>query len=237
MFTLSSYNQRSYEKELIDLGEPFYTPDEYNDCLEKLGAVGRLLGGDRATLKGFSKLKPESILDVGCGGGFTAELLSKKYKQSKVSGIDMSEKAIEFCHKRHSDSHPHNTNLSFEYKKNKGIDADKNSVDVVTSTLVCHHMNDDELVEFLQQARHVAKKEVIINDLHRHPVAYFFYFLMAPVLFRNRLIIQDGLLSIKRGFIRSEWENYLADAGISQQDYKISWYFPFRYIVRIQCKH
>ncbi|MCW8931262.1 MAG: methyltransferase domain-containing protein [Gammaproteobacteria bacterium] len=232
MFKLKDFKQRSYEKELIDLGEPNYTPEEYNDCLEKLGSVGRLLGGDRATLKGFSNLNPYSILDVGCGGGFTVNLLSKKFTQCTVTGIDMSEKAINFCHTRHRKE---NRQIHFKHHANKGIIADENSVDIITTTLVCHHMNDEELVEFLKQAKSVAKQEVIINDLHRHPIAYFFYFFMAPVLFRNRLISKDGLLSIKRGFIHSEWKKYLKLAGLQKNDYKISWYFPFRYIVRIQC--
>ncbi len=55
--------------------------------------------------------------------------------------------------------------LNFKHHINKGIEAPDNSVDIVTSTLVCHHMNDDELVEFLDQAQRVAKHEVIINDV------------------------------------------------------------------------
>lgn len=226
------FKQRSYQKELIDLGEPHYTPEEYDDCLEKLGAVGRWLGGDRATKKAFAGTLPDSILDVGCGGGFTARLLSEQFDQSHVVGIDMSEKAIEFCHRRHPQD---KSNLHFEHHINKGLLAQDKSVDVVTSTLVCHHMDDDELVDFLLQARRVARKEVIINDLHRHPIAYCFYFLMAPLLFRNRLISRDGLLSIKRAFIKSDWHKFLQKAGIHHEDYQIRWFFPFRYIVRFKC--
>lgn len=232
MFTYKDYKQRNYDKELIDLGEQYYTADEYTDCLEKLGAVGRLLGGDRATLKGFSTVTPTSILDVGCGGGFTVKLLSEKFKHCQVLGIDMSSKAIDFCLQHHSGKNP---NQIFKHHADKGIKASKNTVDVVTSTLVCHHMNDLELVEFLQQAQQVARKQIIINDLHRHPIAYFFYFFMAPVLFRNRLISKDGLLSIKRAFTRADWKNYLQQAGFQPEQYQISWHFPFRYIVRIQC--
>jgi 2-polyprenyl-3-methyl-5-hydroxy-6-metoxy-1,4-benzoquinol methylase len=228
----TAFKKRSYKKELIDLGEPHYTAQEYDDCLEKLGAVGRWLGGDRATKKAFSSVHAHSILDVGCGGGFTAKLLSKKFKKSTVLGIDMSRKAIDFCLKRHPND---NSKLRFEYHENKGITLKPKSVDVITSTLVCHHMDDSELVDFLKQAQQVAKKEVIINDLHRHPLAYFFYYLTAPLLFKNRLISQDGLLSIKRAFIKSDWQNYLKQADISPENYQITWYFPFRYIVKIQC--
>jgi len=56
---LLSFKNRSYQKELIDLGDEYYSEEEYFDCLEKLGAVGRLLGGDRATLKSFSRADPK----------------------------------------------------------------------------------------------------------------------------------------------------------------------------------
>jgi 2-polyprenyl-3-methyl-5-hydroxy-6-metoxy-1,4-benzoquinol methylase len=226
------FKQRSYKKEMIDLGETHYTPEEYEDFLEKLGDVGRWLGGDHAIKKGFEHVQPKSIVDVGCGGGFTAKLLSDQFHYARVLGIDMSEKAIDFCQQRHSDNNP---NLHFEHHEYKGLNFADNSFDVVTATLVCHHMNDDELVDFLQQAKRVARQEVIINDMHRHPVPYIFYFCTAPFLFRNRLITKDGLLSIKRAFKKTDWERYLQKAGIQPDAYQIRWFFPsYRYIVRFK---
>ena len=86
-------------------------------------------------------------------------------------------------------------------------------------------MTNSELHVFLRQAINTAKDRVIINDLHRQPIAYGFYYLFSSRLFNNRLITHDGLISIKRGFKRSEWQDLLKQVGI--KNYKIKWRFPF----------
>lgn len=228
-----AFSQRSDEKELIDLGQPHYTLSEYHDCMRQLGRVGRLLGGDRATLSAFESLKhaPQSILDVGCGGGDTARLLSNRYSECSVEGIDYSEEAI-----RVAKSHPHNIrypNLSFFKPDALELNYPSKSYDVVTTTLVCHHMNDGQLIDFLRRAATVARQAVIINDLHRHPIAYGAYGIIAPLLFNNRLITHDGLISIKRGFTKDEWIQYLKDAGFDRQQWSIAWKWAFRWTILI----
>lgn len=220
---------RSEKKELIDLGSEFYTAQEYDDCLKKLGDVGRFLGGNSAGLSAFNqlKIKPQSILDVGCGGGYFTNILAKKFPQAKVTGIDYSSKAIEHAKKHNS------PNLSFHVPTTLELNIPEKSVDIITATLVCHHMNDTELIDFLKRAKTSARKKVIINDLHRHPIAYFFYGLIAPILFRNRLITHDGLISIKRSFTKNEWVSYLKKAGFNKDQYTIKWKFPFRWIITI----
>jgi len=225
--------QRSEEKELIDLGPTHYGIGEYHDCMRQLGRVGRLLGGNRATLSAFKQLKqpPLSILDVGCGGGDTARLLANHYPASKVDGIDFSEEAIHVA-RNHPDNihYPH---LSFSSPKILELNYPPQSYDVVTATLVCHHMTDEQLVDFLQRAIKIAKKAIIINDLHRHPIAYSAYKVIAPLLFNNRLITHDGLISIKRGFIKEEWIKYLTQAGFNRQQWRISWKWAFRWTIHI----
>lgn len=220
--------KRSYEKELIDLGSDFYTKEEYDDCLKQLGRVGKLLLGNRAALHAFDQLdrSPKSILDVGCGGGSFTRLLALKYLDATVTGIDFSACAISYAQKQKPIK-----NLKFEVPLTLELEKPPKSVDVITTTLVCHHMNDEELIDFLKRAKKIAIKSIIINDLHRHPLAYLSYLLIAPFAFRNRLITHDGLLSIRRSFIKKEWVSYLEKAGI--ENYTIKWKFPFRWIITI----
>jgi malonyl-CoA O-methyltransferase len=42
----------------------------------------------------------DTILDIGCGTGFVTELLERKYKQIKFTGIDIAVEMIEYCRKR-----------------------------------------------------------------------------------------------------------------------------------------
>jgi 2-polyprenyl-3-methyl-5-hydroxy-6-metoxy-1,4-benzoquinol methylase len=121
-------------------------------------------------------------------------------------------------------------NLSFECGDFKDINS---SFDVVTSTLVCHHLGDEEIVLFLKKASVNANQAVIINDLHRHWIACQLFALSAPLLFKNRLISHDGLISIQRSFIRKDWESYLTSAKIAPASWSINWFWAFRWIVMI----
>jgi 2-polyprenyl-3-methyl-5-hydroxy-6-metoxy-1,4-benzoquinol methylase len=216
---------RSTEKELLDTGE--FETAEYEDCLVQLDRVGRWLGGDRATSKALAALpSPRTILDLGCGGGFYTDRLGKMFPDSQVLGVDIAEEAIRFTEKR---THP--SNVAFQCSRLEDL---SESFDLIVVTLVCHHLSDSELPTFLQHVLERCSGNVIINDLHRHPLAYAAFVVLAPPLFRNRLITHDGLISIKRAFTRSDWIRLLRGANIVE--YAISWCFPFRWMVRIPCQ-
>lgn len=225
-------SKRSHDPELIDLGPPHYTEKEYKDCHRQLDRIGRFLGGDRATFHALDKLKviPESILDVGCGSGFFTVRLAKRYPHAKVTGIDISVAAIELAREHLKETQTILPHLQFSVSYLHEI---PDCYDVVTATLVTHHLSDQEIISFLKQACQKAKKAVILNDLHRHPLATLGFGLLAPVIFRNRLIWHDGLLSIKRSFTRQEWWNFLDAAGINRKACKVTWQWAFRWIVEI----
>lgn len=227
-------SNRSHQLELIDLGPSYYTPKEYHDCLYQLGRIGQFLGGDRATLKAFKQLKtsPSSILDVGCGGGFFTILLASSFPDALVVGVDISQEAITIAKdnlKRLKTPLPH---IQFFVPITPKLD-ESSQFDVVTATLVCHHLSDQELISFLKQACHVAKQAVILNDLHRHPLATLGFAMLTPLFFRNRLIWHDGLLSIRRAFTKQDWWAYLEAAGIDKRYCTVTWHWAFRWIVYI----
>jgi 2-polyprenyl-3-methyl-5-hydroxy-6-metoxy-1,4-benzoquinol methylase len=228
--------QRVNTPELLDLGPSHYTSKEYNDCLFQLGRIGKLLGGDRATIWAFNQLPktPTSILDVGCGGGQMTLKLAQRYPKAKVRGIDLSKEAIAFA-KTESLLHPRN--LKFSICKTPELREPPKSVDVVTSTLVCHHLSNDEIIDFLKRSLMIAKEAVIFNDLHRHPLASAIFSVIAPVCFRNRLIYHDGLLSIKRAFKRSDILTFLDAAKIPQKAFSLTWHCPFRWILILYPKN
>lgn len=224
------FTKRSQQKELIDMGPDYYTQDEYAECLKKLFFVNRLLGFFRSTkkiLKQFSETS--SLLDIGCGDGLFILHLSNKFPQMQMLGMDISVSAIKAAdqslklwQKSNAD-----TRVSFKLQEQPKLNLSENSFDIILATLVCHHLSDEDLIIFLQQIYLGSAKTVIINDLHRHPLAYWLYSFVSPLLFRNRLITHDGLISIQRGFTRIEWKLLLKQAGIHH--YKLKWCFPFRW--------
>jgi 2-polyprenyl-3-methyl-5-hydroxy-6-metoxy-1,4-benzoquinol methylase len=228
-----AHRDRSVEKEWIDLGGAYYSPEEYRDCLYKLDRVGRLLGGNRATYWAFKRLRhsPKSILDVGCGGGLFTQELAKLYPECHVTGIDTSKEAIQFAQQHLY--HPLLKNIEFSIPPKPQLEYPAKSIDVITATLVCHHLSDEELVLFLKESYKIANHAIILNDLHRHPLARLGFALLTPFFFRNRVVAHDGQLSIKRAFIRKEWIKYLQMAGIPLERCSVTWHWAFRWIVFI----
>ena len=49
----------------------------------------------------FGPFYPQTILDAGCGMGYTSIALQKKYSSSKVLGVDISMDAIEYAKLTH----------------------------------------------------------------------------------------------------------------------------------------
>lgn len=234
------FKNRSTEPEWLDLNletavsrlnnGPF-TDQEYDNCLKQLGNVGNWLQGDRATFKVLKKLNkaPQSILDIGCGGGYFTKKLAQFYSTAAVLGVDLNPKAIQHAIQNNKER----SNLNFEVWEKSSFNKVE-SYDLILTTLVCHHMSDQELILFLKQAYKACRHAIVINDLHRHVLAYCSFALIAPVLFQNRLISHDGLISIKRGFKHSEWIHYLKEAGIPLENCSIKRHFPFRWTVVIQ---
>lgn len=227
-------NQRSHQLEWMDLGPDYYTPEEYRNCLYQLDRIGRFLGGDQATFWALKQLSapPTSVLDIGCGGGLFTLRVAARYPEAQVIGTDISQEAIAFAQERLKEQQPLLSNAQFFLAHSPQLNEDP-QFDVVMATLVCHHLSDQALITFLQQACRVANQAVILNDLHRHPLAIAGFATIAPVFFRNRLIWHDGLLSIRRSFTRQEWKTLLKAANIDESHYTIHWHWAFRWIVII----
>ena len=102
-------------------------------------------------------------------------------------------------------------------------------VDYVISSIVTHHMSDDEIVRFLKWMDANARKGWFINDLHRHWLAYHSIKWLTR-LFRGSYLVQhDAPLSVARAFRRADWVALLAQAGITQ--YELRWRWAVRWQV------
>ena len=71
----------------------------------------------------------------------------------------------------------------------------------------------------------------MINDLHRHWLAYWGFPWLARLIGAHYIVREDGQLSIARSFRRNEWQAILADAGVPEGAARIVRRFPFRLCV------
>jgi 2-polyprenyl-3-methyl-5-hydroxy-6-metoxy-1,4-benzoquinol methylase len=206
--------------------------DLFRDTLDKLETINRLLGGNAVTISGVKKLlknqqkdKTITIIDLGCGHGDilrdVAKFGRKKGYKFQLIGIDANPDAIEYANELSRD-YPE---LSFEAIDIFSDDFKKLEYDVVLCTLFLHHFKDDELTSFLKPTLQNAKIGVVVNDLHRHKLAYYLFKIIG-LFIKNRMVREDGLTSILRAFKRKDLEQ------ISNQvkaQFSVQWKWAFRY--------
>ncbi len=230
---MTKLKTRSREKELIDLGQDFYTPQEYEQSLKKLFKINKLMGIFKNTVNLLQQFSSDSVLmDVGCGGGLFLLNLTKYYPKMNMLGLDISTEAIRIAKKELHEwqQKKESTQVKFQIQSQPELET-KANVDIILLNLICHHLDDDDLVALLIKANDTAHKAVVVNDLHRNFIAYWLYKIISPILFHNRLITHDGLLSIQKSFTRKELKFLLQQAGI--KNYRIKWHFPFWWSILI----
>jgi hypothetical protein len=76
-----------------------------------------------------------------------------------------------------------------------------------------------------------ARKGWLVNDLHRHPVAFYGFMALSTLAGWHRFVRHDGPVSVARAFRRADWEKLLKAAGI--EGATIQWKLMFRYCVGV----
>ena len=224
---LPDLRQRSSRPELLDA--PDIPRSDLRDNLRELDLINRWLGGHRVTLTGLQRLLTDHqrhwrIVDIGCGGGDTLRALAHWRElqglQLSLTGVDLKSDCLDFARETCQ-------GLDIEW-----LQADyrtlENTYDVIICSLFCHHLDDQQLRVFLSWCRTHAEHGLLINDLHRHGLAWAGIRFLTTLFSRSKLVRHDAPLSVLRGFIRSEWEQALSETGWQAE---LQWCWAFRYRV------
>ncbi len=226
------FSERTSDPEIMD--EFDLRGEELEQTLADLERVNLLLGGNTVTIKGIKELLPKNknqeiiIADVGCGSGAIlrkiADFGRKEAYNFKLIGIDANLHTIEIAR-----------NLSAEYPEIefKAIDIFSDDFrhqhfDICTCTLTLHHFKDDDIVKILRIFHTNSSLGVVINDLHRSALAYRLFKAFCFVFIKNDIAKKDGLVSIRRGFIKSDFKQYDQKLNFSRQ--RVSWEWAFRFL-------
>jgi 2-polyprenyl-3-methyl-5-hydroxy-6-metoxy-1,4-benzoquinol methylase len=225
-----NWNQRSYEKELLDREDiPF---DDIKKNMQELNIINTRLGGHAITVKGLKRLlgsklfqNPIPVMEVGCGGGDNLRVLkawaARNNRHLKLTGVDINEACIRFAKEQ-----PGNDGIHFICADYKTVSLQQQ---VIFSSLFCHHFTDEELTEMLQWMRQNTGTGFFINDLHRHPLAYYSIKALTQLFSKSYLVKNDAPLSVRRGFTERDWTQLFQKANIQQ--YHIQWQWAFRWLV------
>jgi len=209
------------------------------DTLDKLASINKWLGGNHVTIDGLKTLlnghpkeQPITIVDLGCGGGDllrdVARFGMRNGYSFKVIGVDANEDTVNYAREL-SRAYPE---ISFIHCNIYSDDFQSIEYDIVLTSLFLHHFKDEELEALLSTVLPKVSIGILVNDLHRHPMAYYLFRLLCLVI-SNRMVKEDGLTSILKGFKRQELKMISAQIGAK---YEIKWKWAFRYQWIIQNK-
>jgi len=214
--SLVDLRARATEPEQLDEGVP---EAEALRSLADLRLVNRWLGNPGRVLRAVRACLPPGgrLLDVGCGSGdVPAFLLARLPGPLLAVGVD-----VKTLHLRAAPRVVRRVVADV-----RRLPFPDGSFDVVTASLFLHHFDEEDLPEILAGLHRLARRALVVNDLHRARVPYLFGRVAFPLLFRSRVSVEDGLLSIRRGFRPDELRAAFARAGLPAVT--VRRHFPYR---------
>ena len=225
-----TFRTRSVERELID-GED-YTPSELLASLSDLRRINRFLGGRRAL---FRQLVPVlrrmdgqriRLLDLGTG---SADLPIAIVEWARRRGLEVEFVVLD--NNWLAVSEARRAIAAFDEISVVQADAlnppfPEGSFDFVLCSLFLHHFSTEEAARLLAIYSRIATRAVIINDLHRHWLAYYSIQVLTRVFNASRLVRNDAAVSVLRGFTRSDFDEI---ASLARQPLEAKTQFPYRW--------
>jgi len=225
---------RHRQPELMDA--PELPPASFVETLaglRRVNAVTRsaaIMWPDLAAAASRHPGRPIRVLDVACGGGDVLLTLWRKARRTGLrcvmAGCDQSETAVTYAHAQ-------------AMKAGAPIDHFVHRVpedplpagyDVIMSTLFLHHLDEEEAASFLKEAAAKATERMVIQDLLRSPLSYWFARLGTGCLLLSDICRLDGRTSVEGAFTREEALGLARKAGLEHAE--IVPRFPFRYLIR-----
>lgn len=231
---MPNLSNRSEEVEIMD--DLHCSGEVVNQTLRELDTINHLLGGNYVTLNGIKKLlstvdpsKTVTIADLGCGSGDMLTRISRQYRSVnlKLIGIDANPNITAFASSRVKDDSVHFETidiLSDEFKSRK--------FDIIIGTLFFHHFTSDQLAIFFSQLKRQATVGIVINDIHRHPLAYYSIKALTQLFSKSSMVKFDAPLSVRRAFQKKEFIEILRKAEIKSYSLRWMWAFRWQIIIR-----
>jgi ubiquinone/menaquinone biosynthesis C-methylase UbiE len=196
-----------------DLG----TPEEVQQSFDDLWRVNRWLGGvsgclhllERYFARGGSSCA--RILDVGSGDSRMAVYLHGELSR-RNRGVNFVALDRRLSHLRNGNQS--SGNILRVVADVSDLPFAEESFDVVICNLFLHHFSEERAVELLRCLAAIASEAVLVNDLERHPLPYFFIRLAWPFA-RSRITRHDGAASVRQAYTKDELATLAARAGFT----------------------
>jgi 2-polyprenyl-3-methyl-5-hydroxy-6-metoxy-1,4-benzoquinol methylase len=198
MFTSS---RRIIEHEILDE----QTPEAGERSLRDLVRINRYLGGHEATRKALRTIAPDgpfTVLDIGAGSGDAGEVIRAEYPQAQVTSLDYK------LHHLRAAASPKVAGDAFR------LPFRARSFDIVHCSLFLHHFTDEQVMNLLRNFKEIARIAVIVNDLERHALAYYFLPATKWLMRWDAITVHDGPISVQAAFTAPELKKLAGEAGL-----------------------
>ncbi|MCF2939426.1 methyltransferase domain-containing protein [Paenibacillus alkaliterrae] len=210
--------------------------EELREALRELRILNLLFAAAAPTLYGVKRLwraagKPKrlSVMDVGAGSG---DVNRRLLQWAAASGVDLTVTLVDATEEACAEARL----LFHDEPRVQVMRGDlfvlpEGGADIVTGTQLLHHFAEEELPAVVASMLKGARLGVVVNDIHRHWIAWTAVWLATRIISSNRYIRNDGPLSVAKGFRAKDWERLKEAIGPAQMD--CSWRPLFRYAVVI----
>ena len=201
---------------------------DYSRCLRDLSRVNVVTMTHRPMLAWLAKRATGafSVLDIACGHGDALRAIRRRFPAARLTGIDLNPWATRAAREATGPAAQidFTNGDAFAYVPEQKFDF------IITSQFT-HHLTDEQVAVFLRWLQDNAGQGWFVGDLQRHVLAYYGFPVLARLMFWHRFVREDGQISIARSFVRTEWDALLRQAGISDRQASVDWFFPFRLCV------
>jgi 2-polyprenyl-3-methyl-5-hydroxy-6-metoxy-1,4-benzoquinol methylase len=235
---MTDFTRRSDELELMDL--PITRQEDLFLNLRELEFINTLTGGPSLVFATFRKLLANRtdevhIADIGFGAGdMFVYILQHKHLLPcpiRLTGVDLMPEAQNYALQMHPELANSVNFVTADYQV--WFEAG-NKPDIVLASLFCHHLTNAQLVIFFANIQQNTQIGGIINDLQRHPIAYYGIKVLTKVFSSSYYTKNDAPLSVLRGFRQNELQKLLQKSNITT--YTLNWRWAFRYLLYIEAK-
>lgn len=225
------FSRRISPRELPELMDGDCSYEDFRDCMRSLETVNRWLLGYRPTLAWLERLprglrEPMHIVDVGSGGGDLLRRIARWAQRRgiavQLTGIDLNPNATRAA----AESTPKDLGINWVTGDAMAHQLEK-PMDIVVSSLMAHHLEDEEIVALLRWMESTVQVGWFINDLERSEwTSRMFGWVRWHWLVRH-----DGPISFRRAFRKEDWGRLLAAADIPQEPVSVKRWRPGRLCV------
>ncbi len=202
----SLFSKRFIEPELLD----HLPAEEARPNLADLVRINRRFGGHsviRKTLGRVAEPNDEfTVLDVGAASGDTARFIAELYPRASVTSLDYNFVNLEAAPR------PKVIANAFDLPFRAG------SFDYVMSSLFLHHFTDEQVVALLHDFYGIARRALLVCDLERHVVPYWFLPATKRLFGWKKITVHDGRISVRAAFRMRELLALSKQAGIEKAE-------------------